>query len=297
MKILVIAAEPGLGGLLPHVLPLGETMAAVVGARDVADAVAAQGVASVVWFDPGSEAPPEAMAGAVAEFATTYSPDVVIAPSRSAERVLLAAAAARLRAPLLPDVTGLSDVGGLQITRVADGGLIQERDVVTGRVAILMGGGLPTPSGVTASVSEHPGASNGTRVVSVEPVSTERVDLTAAPVVVAVGRGLKDQADLLLVDQLASRLGGAVGCTRPMAEGDGWFTHDRYIGISGQVVAPKLYLALGVSGQLQHVVGMRNSGTVVAVNTDAKAQIFQEADYGIVGDVHQVLPALLSALG
>jgi electron transfer flavoprotein alpha subunit len=123
------------------------------------------------------------------------------------------------------------------------------------------------------------------------------VDLSRAHRIVSVGRGCKSRDDLALVDALAKALGAEVACSRPLAEGLEWFTHDRYVGVTGQHVAPELYVALGISGQLQHVVGSRGAATVVVVNTDADAPYFAEADFGVVGDLTKVIPALIDALG
>ncbi|NKY12470.1 electron transfer flavoprotein subunit alpha/FixB family protein, partial [Cellulomonas hominis] len=134
------------------------------------------------------------------------------------------------------------------------------------------------------------------RVVESRPAAATGPDLRAARRVVTVGRGLKAREDLALVDALADALGAATACTRPLAEGVGFFPKDRYVGVSGRTVSPDLYLALGVSGQVQHMVGARGSRTVVAVNSDPEAPIFREADYAVVGDLYQVVPALTEAL-
>jgi electron transfer flavoprotein alpha subunit len=121
------------------------------------------------------------------------------------------------------------------------------------------------------------------------------VDLTQAPIIVAVGRGIKEQKNLPLVENLAKVLGGEIAASRPICD-EGWLPMERQIGSSGQTVAPKLYIALGISGAIQHVVGMKGSRTVVAVNKDANAPIFEVADYGIVGDLFEIVPALAEEL-
>lgn len=124
----------------------------------------------------------------------------------------------------------------------------------------------------------------------------QAVDLSQADVIVAVGRGIKDPEHLEMAKKLASLLGGELGASRPICD-EGWLPMERQIGSSGQTVAPKLYLALGISGAIQHVVGMKGSRTVVAINKDSNAPIFEVADYGIVGDLFEVVPALIEALG
>ena len=123
----------------------------------------------------------------------------------------------------------------------------------------------------------------------------QAVDLTQAPVLIAVGRGIKAAENVALAEKLAKALGGELCASRPICD-EGWLPMDRQIGSSGQTVAPKLYVALGISGALQHVVGMKGSRTIVAINKDANAPIFEVADYGIVGDIFELVPALTEEL-
>jgi electron transfer flavoprotein alpha subunit len=118
------------------------------------------------------------------------------------------------------------------------------------------------------------------------------VDLTKSEVIVAVGRGIKSQENIALAQQLADALGADLAASRPICDSD-WLPIDRQIGSSGQTVAPKLYIALGISGAIQHVVGMKNAGTIVAVNKDSEAPIFDIADYGIVGDLFEAVPVMV----
>ena len=124
----------------------------------------------------------------------------------------------------------------------------------------------------------------------------QAVDLTQAERIVAVGRGIKGPEHLKLAQQLAKVLNAEIASSRPICDA-GWLPMDRQIGSSGQTVAPKLYLALGISGAIQHLVGMKGSRTIVAVNKDADAPIFEVADYGIVGDLFELVPALIAELG
>ncbi|MBS1812001.1 MAG: electron transfer flavoprotein subunit alpha/FixB family protein [Acidobacteria bacterium] len=121
------------------------------------------------------------------------------------------------------------------------------------------------------------------------------VDLTQAPLIVAVGRGIKEQKNLEIVQKLAAAMGAEIAASRPICDND-WLPMDRQIGSSGQTVAPKLYLAVGISGAIQHLVGMKGSRTIVAINKDAEAPIFEIADYGIVGDLFEVVPALTAEI-
>ena len=123
----------------------------------------------------------------------------------------------------------------------------------------------------------------------------QAVDLTQAQILVAVGRGIKAPENIPLAEKLAKVLGGELAASRPICD-EGWLPMDRQIGSSGQTVAPKLYLALGISGAIQHVVGMKGSRTIVAINKDQNAPIFEVADYGIVGDLFEIVPALTEEL-
>lgn len=118
------------------------------------------------------------------------------------------------------------------------------------------------------------------------------VDLTKSEIIVAVGRGIKSQENIALAQQLADALGADLAASRPICDAD-WLPIDRQIGSSGQTVAPKVYIALGISGAIQHIVGMKNAGTIVAVNKDSEAPIFDIADYGIVGDLFEAVPVLI----
>jgi electron transfer flavoprotein alpha subunit len=119
----------------------------------------------------------------------------------------------------------------------------------------------------------------------------QAVDLSKADIIIAVGRGIKNKDNLALAEKLAEVLGGDLAASRPICDAE-WLPIDRQIGSSGQTVAPKLYVALGISGAIQHLVGMKNSGTIVAINKDPEAPIFDIADYGIIGDLFEAVPVL-----
>jgi electron transfer flavoprotein alpha subunit len=141
---------------------------------------------------------------------------------------------------------------------------------------------------VTAAVADMPARVTPHEVFQ---EAKQTVDLSQAEVIVAVGRGIKEQKNMPLAENLAAALGGEVAASRPICD-NGWLPLERQIGSSGQTVAPKLYIALGVSGAIQHIVGMKGSRTIVAINKDPEAPIFEIADVAVVGDLFQVVPAL-----
>jgi electron transfer flavoprotein alpha subunit len=135
-----------------------------------------------------------------------------------------------------------------------------------------------------------------TKLLETKPKVAKGIRIADATVIVSFGRGVRKKEDMPLIEQFAQAVGGAVGCSRPVAEDLHWLPVDQYVGLSGQKVSPKLYLACGISGQIQHLTGIRNSRIIVAINNDPKAPIFEYCDYGIVGDLYQLLPALTDTI-
>jgi electron transfer flavoprotein alpha subunit len=274
-----------------------DTTAIVVGTRAVAEAVAASGVGSVTWLGEPGQAALESFAGPVAELVATANPGLVLASSRPTDRVLAGAVAARLAAPVYTMASGVTvaDIA-VEIKRAVFGGIAQETIKVTGPVVLVLDGGSDATGGsaTIAEVSATPAET--ITVVESRPAERAQVDLGKAQRIVSVGRGLKAQDDVAMVEGLAAALGAETACSRPLAEGVSWFTHDRYVGVTGQRVKPELYLAMGISGQLQHTVGAREAGTIVAINSDKNCPYFKEADYCVVGDLYEIVPALTQAL-
>lgn len=271
-------------------------VAVVVGPRELAERAAAPGVDRVLWLGDLGHRPVEAFAPSVA--AVVADAGVVLAGRRPAERALLGAAAAALRAPV---VAGASDVvheaGATVVTHGLYGGIAVATSVFNGPVCLVLDGGAVLAGGGPASVEQVEAAPYPMTVEELRPDDTSQVELGAAAVVVGVGRGLRAREDLALIEELARALGAEVACSRPLAEGLGWMSRDRYIGTSGQHIAPALYLAVGISGQLQHMSGVRDAGTVVSINTDKNAPVVPESDYVLTGDLYQLVPAITAALG
>ncbi len=134
------------------------------------------------------------------------------------------------------------------------------------------------------------------RLVSSKPRALSGVDLGKADVVVAAGRGFAEEAELDLARALCDKLGAGLACSRPLTEGVDWLPAELYVGVSGLMLSPKAYVACGISGQMQHMVGCNRAGTMFAINKDKNAPVFKQCDYGLVGDVKDVLPALVAAL-
>jgi len=295
---IVVAGDPAIGTLIATARSLGgEVTAAVVGSRQVADTVAAGGVDKVVWFGEPDDAPVEAYAGAVAD-AIAAAPAVVLGGMGPSERVLLGAAAAKLRAPVLTGGTGVTvDGEELTVKRTVYGGIAEDTVTVSGPVVLVLDGGpVPAGTGTVSPIEEVAATALPMTVVITKPSEFEHADLGAAARVVGIGRGLKTKDDLVLINSLAGAADAEIACSRPLAEGLDWLGRDRYIGCSGWNLSPEVYFAIGISGQLQHMVGVRGAKTIVAINSDPNAPVFAEADYGLVGDLYQLVPAVIEAL-
>lgn len=133
-------------------------------------------------------------------------------------------------------------------------------------------------------------------LVDRKPIEKSGVDLFKADAVVAAGRGFAEEADLDLARALCDKVGGGLACSRPLTEGVNWLPTELYVGVSGLMLSPKVYVACGISGQMQHMVGCNRAGTMFAINKDKNAAVFKQCDFGLVGDVKDVLPALVAAL-
>ncbi|WP_175953874.1 electron transfer flavoprotein subunit alpha/FixB family protein [Schaalia sp. Marseille-Q2122] len=278
-----------------HVANLVEAAAAIGGATTVIavapSAPSIAGVDRIIHVPLAEGVPAEAYASAVAGLLAEAGSDVILAANRPAERSFAGAAAAALTLPVIVGATSVS-ASGAEVARY--GGLTTETVSFSGAVLVLEGG-APAEAGGPAAET-HEATPMAVSVVSVQPATSGPANLAAARRIVACGRGFKAEEDLSIAQALADALGAEMACSRPLAEGTAWMTKDRYIGVSGMHVSPDIYVALGISGQVQHTSGMADTKIVVAVNTDANAPIFQIADYGIVGDIYEVVPALTAAL-
>jgi electron transfer flavoprotein alpha subunit len=297
---IAVGDQPAIGNLITVARSLGGPVGAVVaGPRSVAETVARSGVDTVVWCRAPDDVPAEASASAVADAVAADPPRVVLAGRNPGERVLLGAAAARLKAAVLTGARSVTiDAGGnVVVVNAVFGDIAVETVAVSGPVALLLDGGPAPPAGVaSAPIEELAAPPLDLKVIETRTHGFEEVDLNAAHRVIGVGRGLKTKEDLALVEELAQAAGAEIACSRPVAEGLNWMGKDRYIGSSGAHIAPQLYFAIGISGQLQHMVGVTGAETIVAINTDPNAAVFRQSDYGLVGDLYQLVPAITAAL-
>lgn len=282
----------------------GEVVAVTLG-DEGGQADALQGLAHRVLRLTGSTLSPyaagpwvEALGAALAE----ARPRLVLFTEGSRTRELLPRLAARLGSPAIMNAVGLelaegATEGWVEISRPLYGGrayatYLPEPELT---LAAFRPNSFASdfPAGLCTEVQERTveTAPSPVEVVSREGQASVRVDLTEARVVVTGGRGLKAPENLVLLEELAQALGGAVGVSRAVVDA-GWAEHASQVGKSGKTVSPTLYIAAGVSGAIHHTMGMDTSKVVVAINSDPNAVIFQFADYGIVGDALQVLPAL-----
>jgi len=283
---------------------LGEVHALVAGhnVRAAAEAAAKlPGVAKVLLADaPAYEhALAEPLAALLMKLAPSY--DHLLAPSTATGKNVMPRVAALLDVQPISDIAGVEDADTFIRPIYAGNALAtvkssDAKKVITVRAASFD----PVPAeGGSAAIEDVPAAEDpGTsRFVSAELSKSERPELTAARVVISGGRGMQNGENFkLLIDPIADKLGAAVGASRAAVDA-GFVPNDYQVGQTGKIVAPDLYIAVGISGAIQHLAGMKDSKVIVAINKDEEAPIFQVADYGLVADLFQALPELAKELG
>jgi electron transfer flavoprotein alpha subunit len=297
-----IAAAQQLGDAIDVVLPGADVQAA-------AGELAAARVRAVVGLQHAALEPytADGYVQALAAFLEDRAAELVLLPHTYQTRDFAPALAARLGRALVADCTGVRRDG----ERV-----VFSRPMFQGKLTadVVAAGGGPQFASVQIGAFRADAAERGASPVAVERVDAavdagsirqkpeapfqetkQAVDLSQAERIVAVGRGIKGQEHVALAERLAKACGAELAASRPICDA-GWMGMERQIGSSGQTVAPKLYIAAGISGAIQHVVGMKGARTIVAINKDPDAPIFEIADYGIVGDLFEVIPAMIGAL-
>jgi len=282
--------------------------AAVAGANigGIAAEIAAKKVAKVYAVEsPKLERyTPDAFTAGLEQLLTAKQPKLVLMPHTYQVRDFIPKLATAMGRAVISDCIGF---------KYEDGKLIFTRQMFQGKLAADVSFTNDAPWFATFQSGAFRGdkAESGSTAAPVETVNVEiadsairnkpqeifkeakqAVDLTQAEIIVSVGRGIKEQKNIEIAKQLADALGGDLAASRPICD-SGWLPMDRQIGSSGQTVAPKLYLALGISGAIQHIVGMKGSRTIIAVNKDSEAPIFEIADYAIVGNLFDIVPPLI----
>jgi electron transfer flavoprotein alpha subunit len=294
--------------LLTKARELGSTVAVLYAGSDV-EAVAASageyGASTLFSIDPGDGLPGQVAAAAIAQLAAEHAPDAILFAQSYDGRDALARLSVKLDRPVLTNGMSLSDDNGLVFGTAIFGGVTL--------VDVRFTGG--TPALIAIRPKSFAAESAGGAAATVEPVAAvdagraaeakvlerhveeqQGPKLEEAAVVVSGGRGLGAAENYApLVEALAKELKGAWGASRAIVDA-GWVPYALQVGQTGKTVKPKVYIALGISGATQHLVGMKNSDNIIAVNKDGEAPIFSVADLGIVGDVHKVVPALIEAI-
>jgi electron transfer flavoprotein alpha subunit len=280
--------------------------AVVLGSGAVAQEIGAYDLARVINVDHPQLADytPDAYASALEQVVRAADPQYVLMSHTYLARDFAPKVAARFRKGVIGDCIRMNvDAGKVTFTRRLFLGKLDADVVSDGQpplFATFQSGAFRPDQAVKGSgaqIEEMPVDVGEVRMKPEAPFQEvkQAVDLSKADVIVAVGRGIKNKDNIALAEKLAEVLGGDLAASRPICDAE-WLPIDRQIGSSGQTVAPKLYVALGISGAIQHLVGMKNSQTIVAINKDPEAPIFDIADYGIVGDLFEALPVLIEEI-
>lgn len=305
-SVWIVAERPeDYGPLCALARPIGQSVTAVwVGDEQGLQSVKGCGADKVLSVGLPDGAPYEAAFAAVVDAAKAQPPRAMLLASTKRLRLAAARLGVALGTKAINDAVAIEVDGDALVTeRMVYGGSAFSRERMAAATAIiLVSEGLlgaqeaPAAAGEPAVETLPTPADSPFVLVDKAPRTVDAVNLAAARRIVSVGRGLREQADLAMVDALAAALEAEVGCTRPLAEGEDWLPRERYIGVSGVMANPDVFVALGLSGQVQHMVGASGARIIVAVNKDKAAPLFKYADYGIVGDIYDVVPALTAAL-
>ena len=256
-----------------------------------------EGVDAIHAVDDGEEFDHNAYRTAAAALADRLDAGAVVTPNSVNGLDYAPALAEALGVTLVTDAVGIDYDDGLTVTREMYGSKVETTVDVAGDrfVLTVRGGEWPPAEGVgdaTVEAADVDVPESGARVTGFEEVGGGDIDIADADVLVSVGRGIEEEENLELVEELADALGATLSASRPIVD-NGWLPKNRQVGQSGKVVTPDVYIAVGISGAVQHVAGMKGSDTIIAVNTDPNAPIFDIADYAIVGDLFEVVPELI----
>ena len=261
-----------------------------------------EGVDTVYTVDEGEEFNHEVYADAVEQLHAELEPTALVAPNSVNGLDYVPAVAERLDVPLITDVIDFEAGDGIEVTREQYGGKVETAyDVDADQYAVTIRPAeypkAETPGDATVEAFDADvGDDLGTTVNGFEEVGGGDVDITEADVLVSVGRGIEEEDNIPLIEELADTLGATLSSSRPIVD-NGWLPKNRQVGQSGKAVTPDVYIAVGISGAVQHVAGMKGADTIVAINSDPSAPIYDIADYGIVDDLFDVVPELIEAFG
>jgi electron transfer flavoprotein alpha subunit len=268
-----------------------------------ADDVNRDGVDAIHTVDHGEEFNHDVYAQAIPQLYEASGADVLLMPNTVNGLDYAPAVADDLDLPLLTDAIALDGGDVTEVTREQYGGKVETTfDVEADAYALTVrpaewpraeGDGDAPVGAVDVDIDED---AIGSEVTGFEEVGGGDVDITEADVLVSVGRGIEDEENIVLIEELADTLGATLSSSRPIVD-NGWLPKNRQVGQSGKVVTPDVYIAIGISGAVQHVAGMKGADTIVAINTDPSAPIYDLADYGIVDDLFDVVPELIEEFG
>jgi electron transfer flavoprotein alpha subunit len=279
---------------------LGEPVQAVCYRADDAAALANTPLQCVHVLQ-GASPRPEDYAAALAALIRQEDTSLLLIGDTIRGRELAAKTAAILDVGFVSGASQVERAGDkIATARMQYGGaIIKNEQIEQLTVVTVPAGKYPAPemTGRPAPIVKHEVETpSPIRQIELKPIERHGESLDKSKVVIGVGLGFNQKQDLALADELAKTLHAAIGCTRPVADDKKWLPNEQYIGISGATIHPDLYVAVGISGQIQHTVGVREAKIVVAINKNEKAPIFKAADFGIVGDLYQILPLLIKSL-
>lgn len=228
---------------------------------------------------------------------------IVLMPNTKRCKVMASILGAKLNAGVSTEVNEVIVNDGVECKKMMYGGLAASVEKINSKIAIIVvnsGAFAPTkanfPSDKEARELEFIEPKSAIKCIKKLPKTASSVDLNKAKRIVAIGRGIAKEEDIAIARELCEIIGAELGCSRPIAEGEKWMEHERYIGISSVMPKPDIYISVGISGQIQHMVGVKDAGKIIVINKDKNAPIFDYADFGIVGDLYKVIPLLISAL-
>ncbi|MCL4329415.1 MAG: electron transfer flavoprotein subunit alpha/FixB family protein [Candidatus Thermoplasmatota archaeon] len=268
----------------------------VLASSRVAEGLKKFGPTAILSFD-GSQSP-DAVAGLMKAAAEKGPYDMIAIGSTTLGRDTAGILAGLMGFDVMAEIADISNDGGKVVTKrfFLGGKTVLEEETSSRIFTVTPGIAEPSEKGGNPSIENIGSGTSSVSVLEVIPKKTSSEDIEKASVIVAVGRGIGNREGIDKIRPLAEALNGVIAGSRPVCLDYQWLSEEKQVGLSGKKVRPKVYIALGISGQIQHIAGMRGSKLVVAVNKDKAAPIFEEADYGLVGDLYQIVPKIVESL-